>query len=39
MGVGFGLTLTTILTLVPLVADSNDLRELAKDDPELLNRR
>ncbi|QKX63091.1 uncharacterized protein TRUGW13939_10259 [Talaromyces rugulosus] len=25
MGIGFGLTLTTILTLVPLVADSNDL--------------
>lgn len=29
MGVGFGLTLTTVLTLVPLVANSNDLRELA----------
>lgn len=26
MGIGFGLTLSTILTLAPLVADEKDLR-------------
>lgn len=38
MGVGFGLTLTTILTLVPLVVNSNDLREFANDDLNLRER-
>lgn len=27
MGIGFGLTLSTILNLAPLVADENDLRQ------------